>query len=219
MARKTAQLDSELHEYLVEHGTQPDEVQRELIAETERQFPDRARMRISPEQGSLLTLLTKIARTRFAVEVGTFTGYSALAVARGLDEHGRLLCCDTSTEYTAIAHDHWERAGVRHLIDLRLGSAIETLSALPEQPSIDLAFIDADKTEYVDYWEEIVVRTRPGGLILVDNVLAGGHVVGPDYGDADIRAIRAFNEHALHDERVELTMLPVGDGLTLARRR
>lgn len=219
MTRKTAQLDAELHEYLVAHGARPDELQQALISETERLLPDRAQMQISPEQGALLTLLTRIVQARFAVEVGTFTGYSALAIARGLSPEGRLLCCDISAEYTAVARRYWERAGVQDRIDLRLGAAIETLHALPTEAAIDLSFIDADKTEYVDYWEQIVPRTRSGGLIVVDNVLAGGRVVGADYGDARAGAIRAFNEHALHDERVELTMLPIGDGLTLARRR
>lgn len=219
MARETGQLGAELNRYLVEHGARPDELQRELIAETERLLPDRAQMQVSPEQGSLLTMLAKLVHARFAVEVGTFTGYSALAIARGLAPGGRLLCCDTSADYTAVARRYWERGRVADRIDLRLGPAGETLGALPQDTSIDLSFIDADKTGYIDYWEELVPLTRPGGLITVDNVLAGGRVLEGDGTDSNTRAIKAFNEHALQDDRVELTMLPISDGLTVARRR
>ncbi|RCW46177.1 caffeoyl-CoA O-methyltransferase [Halopolyspora algeriensis] len=219
MTRETGQLGAELHHYLVEHGARPDEVQRDLIAETERLLPERAQMQISPEQGALLTMLAKIGRARFAVEVGTFTGYSALAIARGLTPDGHLLCCDISTEFTEVARRYWERDRIRERIELRLGPASETLRALPEEPEIDLSFIDADKTGYIDYWEQLVPRTRPGGLLTVDNVLAGGRVLDDDETDINAQAIRAFNEHVLRDDRVELTMLPISDGITIARRR
>lgn len=219
MTRKTAELTDELYDYLMTHGARPDEIQRDLIDETARVLPDRTGMQISPEQGAFMTLLTRITGARFAVEVGTFTGYSALAIARGLGTDGRLLCCDVSTEYTAIARRYWERAQVHDRIDLRLGPAAETLRALPEERTIDLSFIDADKPGYVGYWDEIVARTRPGGVILVDNVLAGGRVTEREHADANTRAIQAFNEHALADDRVELTILPISDGVTLARRR
>lgn len=219
MARETGQLGANLHRYLVEHGARPDEVQRDLIAETERLLPDRAQMQISPEQGSLLTMFAKILGARFAVEVGTFTGYSALAIARGLAPEGHLLCCDISAEFTEVARRYWERDRVRERIDLKLGPASETLRALPEEPKIDLSFIDADKTGYIDYWEQLVPRTRPGGLLTVDNVLAGGRVLDDDETDTAAQAIRAFNEYVLRDGRVELTMLPISDGITVARRR
>lgn len=219
MTRKTAELTDELYDYLMTHGARPDEIQRDLIDETARVLPDQTGMQISPEQGAFMTLLTRITGARFAVEVGTFTGYSALAIARGLGPDGRLLCCDVSTEYTAIAWRYWERAQVHDRIDLRLGPAADTLRALPEERTIDLSFIDADKPGYIGYWDEIVARTRPGGVILVDNVLAGGRVTEREHADANTRAIQAFNEHALADDRVELTILPISDGVTLARRR
>ncbi len=219
MTRKTAELTDELYGYLLDHGARPDRIQRDLMDETARVLPDRVQMQISPEQGAFMTLLTRIVGARFAVEVGTFTGYSALAVARGLADGGRLLCCDVSAEYTAVAHRYWERAQVQDRIDLRLGPAVETLRSLPTDAAIDLSFVDADKTGYIDYWDELVPRTRPGGVILVDNVLAAGRVTDTEDPDANTRAIRAFNDHALRDDRVELTMLPISDGLTLARRR
>lgn len=219
MANVSAQLSRELHEYLVAHSSPPDEVARDLIAQTRRALPDRAEMQISPEQGAFLTLLTRLLGVRSAVEVGTFTGYSALAIARGLAPGGRLLCCDISEEYTSIARRYWQRAGVADRVELRLAPALDTLRELPDEPVLDLSFIDADKEGYVDYWEEIVPRTRPGGVVLVDNVFAWGRCVERDAGDAAVRAVQEFNEHAVADERVELVMLPLSDGVTLARRR
>jgi caffeoyl-CoA O-methyltransferase len=194
-------------------------VARELADETARLFPGSATMQIGSEQGTFMTLLARIGGARNAVEVGTFTGYSAICLARGLAAGGRLLCCDVSEEWTAVARRFWQRAGLADRIELRLGPAIETLRALPAGPALDLAFIDADKPGYVGYWEEIVPRVRPGGVILVDNTFFGGGVVEPGGGSADVEAIRAFNDHAVADERVELVMLPVGDGLTLARKK
>jgi caffeoyl-CoA O-methyltransferase len=156
---------------------------------------------------------------RFAVEVGTFTGYSSICVARALAPDGRLLCCDVSEEWTTIARTYWERAAVADRIDLRLAPAAETLRALPTDPAIDWAFIDADKTGYRTYWDEIVPRMRPGGLVLVDNVLWSGKVVDETVNDADTVALREFNDHVLADERVEHVLLPVADGLTVARKR
>ncbi|SDP92257.1 caffeoyl-CoA O-methyltransferase [Actinopolyspora xinjiangensis] len=217
MTRKSAQLDEQLHEYLLEHGPRPDALQRELIEDTRRLLPESADMQISPEQASLLTLLAKALRAEYAVEVGTFTGYSALAIARGLSKDGRLLCCDVSTEYTDVARYFWHRAGVSERIELRLAPALRTLRALESDPVIDLSFIDADKTGYIAYWNEIVPRTRPGGFIVVDNVLAGGRVLD-ERRDETAHAIHEFNRYALRDQRVELTMLPISDGITLARR-
>ena len=214
---KSFQLSADVHEYLVAHGTPPDDVQRALIEETAA-LGGVSMMQVAPEQGALLTMLTKLVGARSAVEVGTFTGYSSLCIARGLVPGGRLLCCDVSDEWTTIARRFWERAGVADRIELRIAPALETLRALPEDATVDLAFIDADKPGYVDYYEELVRRMRPGGLVLVDNVLWGGSVVDAGVDDENTRAIRACNDHIAADDRVEVVMLPVADGLTLARR-
>lgn len=219
MANVSEQLSPELHEYMVAHGSPPDEVARDLIAETRRLHPERAEMQISPEQGAFLTLLTRLLGVRSAVEVGTFTGYSALSIARGLAPGGRLLCCDVSEDYTAVARRYWQRAGVDDRIELRVAPALDTLRELPAEPAVDLSFIDADKEGYIGYWDELVPRTRPGGVVLVDNVFAWGRCVEHSSDDASVRAIQDFNEHALADDRVEPVMLPISDGLTLARKR
>lgn len=213
-----APLGAELHAYLVEHGEPPDALQRELAEET-RALGGIAVMQIAPEQGALLTLLARALGARRAVEVGTFTGYSALCIARGLPEEGELLTCDTSEEWTRVARRYWERAGVADRIRLALGPAAETLRALPEEERFDLAFIDADKESYPVYYEEILRRTRPGGLVLVDNVLWGGRVIDPGDDEPSTRAIRRFNDRVAKDERVDRVMLPVADGLTIARKR
>ena len=219
MSRTTKAITPELHDYLVRHNRpRPDEVLLDLAAETAKVLPDEAGMQIAPEQGAFMTLLTKTLNVRYAVEVGTFTGYSSLCIARGLADGGRLLCCDVSEEFTAIARRYWERAGVADRIELRLAPAVETLRKLPADPTIDFAFIDADKEGYVDYWEEIVARTRPGGVILVDNVFSNSRVVADDPGPVG-EAILRFNDHAAADDRVELAMLPIADGLTFARKR
>jgi len=168
---------------------------------------------------ALMAMLVHITNARNVVEVGTFTGYSALCVARGLADDGRLLCCDVSEEWTAIGRRAWERAGVAHRIDLRIAPALETLRALPADTEIDLAFIDADKPSYAAYYEELLTRLRPGGLIVVDNVLWDGNVVNPDAQDENTVAIRAFNDLVAADERVDRVMLAVSDGLTLLRKR
>ena len=219
MSRRTEQLSPQLHAYLLAHSTPADPVASELADETARLFPSRAGMQIGAEQGTFMTLLARIAGVRNAVEVGTFTGYSAICLARGLADGGRLLCCDVSEEWTAVARRFWQRAGLADRIELRIGPALETLRALPAGPALDLAFIDADKPGYIGYWEEIVPRIRPGGVILVDNTFFGGGVVEPANDSADVEAIRAFNDHAVADERVELVLLPVGDGLSLARKK
>jgi caffeoyl-CoA O-methyltransferase len=166
-----------------------------------------------------MTLLTRLLGVRFAVEVGTFTGYSALAVARGLAPGGRLLCCDVREEWVAIGREHWQRAGVGDRIEVRIAPAIETLRALPAEPRVDLAFIDADKGNYVDYYEEIMARLSPRGVVLVDNVLWSGRIVDPAATDDDTVALRAFNDHVVADPRVDQVMLPVADGLTMIVRR
>ena len=216
---KTLGLQPELHRYLVEHGTPPDEVQRELIEATRSQFGRWAMMQVAPEQGALLTLLARLVGTRKAVEVGTFTGYSALCIARGLDPKGTLLCCDTSEEWTQVARPYWERAGVASRIELRIAPAIETLRALPPEPEIDFAFIDADKSSYSLYYEELLARLRVGGLIVVDNVLWMGRVLDPEARDDATLAIRDFNARIAKDERVDRVMISVSDGLSLLRKR
>jgi len=215
---KSVVVTPELHAYAVAHGTPPDDVQRSLI-EVTAGLGSVSGMQISPDQGAFMTLLTKIVGVRFAVEVGTFTGYSSICIARGLAAGGRLLCCDVSEEWTAIARDHWVRAGVAELIELRIAPAIETLQALPADPPIDLAFIDADKPGYVDYYEEIVARLRPGGVVLLDNVLWSGVVADPTNTDENTVAIRAVNDRVAADDRVEAVVLPIADGLTIARKR
>jgi len=217
MTAKPLALTDELHSYLVEHGDPPDRIARELIVETVAALPVDARMQVAPEQAALLTFLARLVGARQAVEVGTFTGLSSLAIARGLTDGGRLTCFDISEEYTSVARRYWERAGVDDRIELRIGPAAETLRSLPAEPYLDLAFIDADKTGYSTYWAELVPRMRPGGLIAVDNVLWSGRVLAPH--SADDKAIVAFNEEVRADDRVDVVMLPIADGLTLARRR
>ena len=218
MSRKTEHLSDELHAYLLDHSTGLDQVQEALIEETAT-LGGVAQMQIAPEQGAFMELLARILGARFAVEVGTFTGYSGMSIARGLVDGGRLLCCDISEEWTAIAKRYWERAGVSDRIELRIGPALETLRALPPDPEIDLAFVDADKGGYIGYWEELVPRMRPGGVLLIDNVFAGGRVVEPSPSEDTARHIKAFNDHAAKDSRVDLVMLPIADGLTMARKR
>jgi caffeoyl-CoA O-methyltransferase len=215
---KSFQLSPEIHEYLVAHGTPPDEIQRELIAATEALGPISI-MQISPEQGAFLTMLCQLVGAREAVEVGTFTGYSALCLARGLTTDGHLICCDVSEEWTSVGRPYWQRAGVADRIDLRIAPALETLRALPTDPHLDVAFIDADKGGYLSYFEEILPRLRPNGVVLVDNVLWSGNVVDAAITDADTEAIRAFNDHVAADDRVDTVMLPIADGLTVIRKR
>jgi caffeoyl-CoA O-methyltransferase len=211
-------LKDELHNYLVAHSTPPDEIVEALIEETSAALPEHARMQVAPEQAALLTMLTRLVGARRTVEVGTFTGLSSLAIARGLPDDGQLICFDISIEYTAVARRYWQRAGVTDRIDLRIGPASERLRELPGEPHLDLAFIDADKPNYRTYWRELVPRMRTGGLIVVDNVLWHGQVLRPAPGDADAQAITQFNDDILADDRVELVMLPIADGLTLARK-
>jgi caffeoyl-CoA O-methyltransferase len=210
-------LDEALYAYLVAHRTRDDEVAVELQEETAR-LGERAVMQVSPEQATFLRILVASTGARRAIEIGTFTGYSALAIARGLPDDGRLLCLDVSPEWTDIARRFWAAAGVADRIELRLGPAAETLRALPERPTFDFAFIDADKKGYPLYWEEVVRRLNPGGLVLVDNVLRRGDVVRPEQRGEGITAIRQLNEIVRADARVESVMLAVADGLTLARR-
>lgn len=218
MTRQTLALTDALHAYVVANGSEPDDLVRDLIAETAAALPHDAGMQVAPEQAALLTMLTRISGARRAVEIGTFTGLSSIAIARGLADGGRLVCFDVSEEFTAIARRYWRRAGLDDRIELRVGPAAQTLATLPAGPHLDLVFIDADKTGYPAYWEAVVPRMRPGGLILVDNVLRNGHVLDPDPGDEGTLAIVGFNRMVLADDRVESMILPIADGLTLARR-
>ncbi|MGH9185841.1 MAG: O-methyltransferase [Acidimicrobiales bacterium] len=215
---KSAHVPPNVHQYLVAHSTPLDEVQVDLIAET-AELGGVSQMQVAPEQGLFLTLLARMLGATSAVEVGTFTGFSSLCIARGLAPGGRLLCCDVSEEWTAVARRYWARAGVDDRIELRIGLALDTLRAMPVEPAVDLAFIDADKVSYVAYWDELIPRLRSGGVVTVDNVLWSGRVADPSAEDADTVAIRAFNRHAVADDRVELVMLPIADGLTIARKR
>jgi caffeoyl-CoA O-methyltransferase len=221
VTRRTVALYPEIADYATAHSTHPDDLLAGLAAETARLFPDPSGMQIGPDQGVLMTMLTRLAGARHAVEVGTFTGYSSICIARGLADGGKLTCCDVSEEWTAVARRYWAAAGLADRIELRLGPALDTLRALPDEPYLGLAFIDADKGGYAGYWEQIVPRMRPGGIILVDNTLQGGRVALADEGEptANVTAIRAFNDMTAADSRVDLTLLPVGDGLTLAMRR
>lgn len=217
--RRTLDVTAELYDYLVAHGTPPDAVYEAIRAETIAATGGAARMQIGPDQFALLTLLARLVDTRLAVEVGTFTGTSAVAIARGLESGGKLICCDVSEEWTSIARKHWASAGVADRIDLRLAPASATLAALPNDPPIDFAFVDADKGGYVDYYEAIVPRLRQGGLLVADNVLWSGAVVDPEQTDENTEAIRRFNDHVLADDRCDRVMLAVGDGITLCRKR
>ena len=216
-APKFTALDDSLYGYLLAHRSPDDEVVHELREETAR-LGGQAVMQVAPEQATFLRMLVAATGARRAVEVGTFTGLSSLAIARGLPADGRLLCLDVSEEWTAIARRAWAKAGVDGRIELRIAPAAETLRALPQEPQFDFAFIDADKKGYPVYWEEIVRRLRPGGLIAVDNVLWEGDVVRSEEQDDDVVAIRRFNELVLADLRVESVMLAIADGLTLARK-
>jgi caffeoyl-CoA O-methyltransferase len=215
---KSFNLSPELHGYLVDHGSPPDDVQRELIEAT-KALGGISMMQIAPEQGALMTLLTRLMGAERAIEVGTFTGYSALCIARGLAPGGSLICCDVSDEWTQVGIPYWEKAGVREKIDLRIAPALETLRSLDDDGAYDIAFIDADKPSYQDYLEELLRLVRPGGLIMVDNVLWGGNVIDDEKDDPHTLAIRAFNDAAASDERVDSVMLAVSDGLTLLRVR
>jgi len=217
-APKSFFLSPEAQSYLLTHGAAPDEVQTDLIAETAA-LGGISMMQISPEQGAFMTLFTRLIGARRVVEVGTFTGYSALCIARGLPDDGALLCCDVSEEWTAVGRRAWARAGVADKITLEIAPALDTLRALPPDPVFDLGFIDADKPSYPGYYEEILTRLRPNGVILVDNVLLGGAVVDPAADDDNTRAIKAFNDMVAADARVESVILTLGDGLTVARKR
>ncbi|MEU4557715.1 O-methyltransferase [Actinoplanes sp. NPDC023936] len=211
-------VDPAVSDYVLAHSTPADDLLRELAAETYTKYPpEDAGMQISADEGALLTMLTRLTGVSSALEIGTFTGYSSICIARGLRPGGRLIACDVSEEWTSIARAYWAKAGLADRIELRLGPAIETVRALPADPVIDFVFLDADKTGYPAYYDEIVPRLRPGGLLVIDNVLRGGQVLDPR--DASAVAVAGLNDRIVSDERVESVMLPVRDGVTLVRRR
>jgi len=218
MSPKSFLLTSDVHDYLLASSTRPDAVQHDLIAETAA-LGGISGMQIAPEQGVFLTLLCQAAGVRRAVEIGTFTGYSALCIARALPADGTLLCCDVSEEWTSVGRRYWERAGVAGAITLTLGPALETLRALPAGDTFDLAFIDADKRNYANYYEELLPRMRTDGLLIFDNTLWGASVLDDTATDDDSVAIRALNDALVADGRVEVVMLPTADGVTLVRKR
>lgn len=220
MSNRTIVMNDALYEYLLGASLRDLPVLRRLREETAKH--PRARMQISPEQGQFMQLLTKLMGARRCIEVGVFTGYSSLAVALALPADGHILACDVSEEFTAVARRYWKEAGVESKIELHLAPALETLDGrlkAGEAGRYDLAFIDADKSNYSGYYERILKLLRPGGLILVDNVLWSGAVMDKKDTSEDTVALRAFNIALHKDERIDLSMLPVGDGLTLARKR
>jgi caffeoyl-CoA O-methyltransferase len=212
-------LTDELQAYLVDHGTPPDAVLRRLRVRTQEAAGPFAQMLISPEQGAFMTWLTRLMDARHALEIGTFTGYSAICIARGLADDGSLICLDISEEWTAIARTAWKEAGVDDRIELQLGPAAETLAAIPPTAQLDIAFIDADKTGYETYLDLVYERLRPGGVVIVDNVLQSGNVVDERAQDDNTRSMRAFNDARASDQRWDRVMLPIADGLTLLRKR
>jgi caffeoyl-CoA O-methyltransferase len=212
-------IDPHVADYAIAHSSAPDDLQRRLIAETAERLGPRAGMQISPDEGVFLEVLTRASGARHAVEIGTFTGYSALCIARALPPDGTLLCCDINEEWTSIGRRYWAEAGVDSKIDLRIGPALETLRALPSDTRIDFAFIDADKANYGAYYEEVLARMPPGGLVLVDNTIWSGKVLSPERGDVDTNALAAFNDALAADDRVDVVMLTFRDGVTMARKR
>ena len=220
MTNSTIALGDKLQRYLIEHNLREPQVLARLRQVT-ASLPQ-AGMQIAPEQGQFMQLLVRLLGARRCLEVGTFTGYSALAVALALPGDGELIACDVSVEWTQVARQYWHEAGVDGRIDLRLAPALETLEGLLDAgrgSTFDFAFIDADKGNYVAYYERVIELLRPGGLLAVDNALWDGRVADPGENDADTNAIRALNDRVHRDERVDASLVPIGDGLLLARTR
>jgi caffeoyl-CoA O-methyltransferase len=211
-------IDVRVATYATQHSTQPDAVQQALIDETAA-MGRVSMLQIGGDQGVLLEMLARATGARRAIEIGTFTGYSALAIARGMGPGGRLLCCDVNEEWTAVARRAWAAAGLDDQIELRLAPALDTIAALGADDRFDLAFIDADKTNYLNYYEALLPRMRTGGLVLVDNTLWRAQVLDASDTSADTVAIRAFNDHVAADERVHVVLLTISDGLTVIEKR
>jgi caffeoyl-CoA O-methyltransferase len=213
-------VTDDIHRYLVEHSVREPDVLARLRAAT-ASLP-LAQMQIGPEQGQLLALLAKLVGAKRCIEVGVFTGYSSLAVALALPQDGRILACDVSEEWTALARRFWREAGVEHKIELKLQPAVRTLEerlAAGEAGRYDFAFVDADKPAYDSYYELLLKLLRPGGLMALDNTLWSGAVLNPEEREPNTVALRALNDKLHRDERIDLSLLPVGDGVTLARKR
>lgn len=210
---KTESSEAVAH-YLAEHARQD-----EVLARVEAEIKDdpRARMQVSPDQGALLTLLVKATKASNALEIGTFTGYSAICIARGLEEGGKLTCLEIDSGFAATARRNLDAAGVGARTEIVVGDAEETLAATPEEPTYDFAFIDADKQAYADYYELVLARMKPGGLILIDNALLGGRVIDPQ--DERSRIVADLNDRIAADERVDSAMALIADGITFARKR
>jgi caffeoyl-CoA O-methyltransferase len=220
MTRKTLNLSDSLYEYLLETSLREPLILQQLRQETAGM--SNARMQISPDQGQFMGLLIQLMGAHRALELGVFTGYSALCVALALPPQGQLIACDVSKEYTSIAQRYWQKAGVDHKIQLQLGPALRTLDQLLQEGqtgTFDFAFIDADKQNYDLYYERCLQLLRPGGLICIDNVLWSGRVADPEAQDASTEAIRALNHKIHQDGRVILSLVPIGDGLLLARKQ
>jgi predicted O-methyltransferase YrrM len=220
MSNRTLNMDDRLYDYLLEHSLRESETLRRLRERT--QTLEHSRMQISPEQGQFMALLVKLTGALRILEIGTFTGYSALCLADAMPAHGKLVCCDLSEEWTGIGRPFWEEAGVAERIDLRVGPALETLDGLlelGEHKGFDLAFVDADKINYINYYQRCLELIRPGGLNMFDNTLWGGAVADPTNQEEDTVALRALNDALVNDDRIDLSLVPIGDGLTLARKR
>ncbi len=218
MSNTFTALTPELHDYIVENGAREDDVLARVREETAA-LGDIAVMQIAPDQGAFLTLLVRAIGATRALEVGTFTGYSAICIARGLPEDGELICCELDADRARTASENLAAAGLLGRAEVRVGPAIETLAALPEEEAFDFAFIDADKEGYPAYYESVLPRLRPGGLVALDNVLMSGLVLDPPDDAPSAQAIAALNGAIAVDERVDVVMLGVADGITLARKR
>lgn len=219
MSKEPLQITRQLYDYILKFGFRDDVLLQELRAETAKQ--PASQMQISPEQGQFMALLTQLTGAKRALEIGTFTGYSSISVARALPADGKLICFDVSKEYTDIARRYWAKAGLDGKIELRLGPAVETLKELAKTDAgkFDLAFIDANKTDYRNYYEVVLTLLRPGGAVLIDNVLWGGDVADPKNKDEETVILRDLNTFIASDARVDFVLLPIADGLTIARKR
>ncbi|WP_405493277.1 O-methyltransferase [Streptomyces sp. NBC_00096] len=214
----STKITDELYRYMLAHNPPLDEVQRGLVATTYEVFPNSAGMQSAEEQGPILAFLVRLTGARHIVEIGTFTGFSSLSMAQALPSDGRLIACDVSEEWTAYAREAWAKAGVADRVELRIGPALDTLRAMPAEPHIDMAYVDADKQSQIAYWEELVPRLRPGGLVVTDNTLYHGTVLDESATGA-AAGVRAYNDHVAADARMESVMLAISDGLTLSRKR
>ena len=220
MAEKYTRIDDRLYAYVLAHEP-PEHAQLRALRQHTQKMPD-GRMQITPEQGHLLALLVRLMAARHVLEIGTFTGYSALAVALALPADGRIVACDVNEAWTSMGRQYWQRAGVASKIELRIAPALDTLKQLEREQvadGFDLVFIDADKTEYDDYYESALRLVRPGGLIILDNMLRRGRAADPNENDPDTVALRKLNTKIAGDDRVDRVLLPIASGMTLARRR